>query len=216
MLKTIIFVVACLCLFSAQALAQTTTTQTVEATNASVAYEGDAVGEPTVKSANATGEWVVFGLLVLDIVGFVYLFHHSGAKPGSTSTDTDKSIVYQRHDHKTSPVVVAATAAVASPVAVAAEVSPAVVAAAEVSPAVAVVAAAEVSPAVVAAAEVSPAVAVVAAEVSPVTAVIAEVSPAAAAAVVAVTTPVKTAQKVVSVSATSSAASLQSFLSFLF
>src|SRR3546814_3564865 len=30
MLKTFIFVVACLCLFSAQALAQTTTTQTVE------------------------------------------------------------------------------------------------------------------------------------------------------------------------------------------
>jgi hypothetical protein len=53
----------------------------------------DHAGEPTVKSANATGEWVVFGLLVLDIVGFVYLFHHSGAKPGSTSTDTDKSIV---------------------------------------------------------------------------------------------------------------------------
>lgn len=44
MLKTIIFVVACLCLFSAQALAQTTTTQTVDATNASVAYQGDAVG----------------------------------------------------------------------------------------------------------------------------------------------------------------------------
>jgi hypothetical protein len=44
MLKTIIFVVACLCLFSAQALAQTTTTQTVEANNASVAFVGDPVG----------------------------------------------------------------------------------------------------------------------------------------------------------------------------
>ena len=53
----------------------------------------DRAGEPTVKSANATGEWVVFGLLVFDIVGFVYLLHHSNTKPGSTSTDADKFIV---------------------------------------------------------------------------------------------------------------------------
>jgi hypothetical protein len=41
---TIILFAACLCLLAALAMGQTTTTQTVDASNANFAYEGDAVG----------------------------------------------------------------------------------------------------------------------------------------------------------------------------